>query len=298
MAKKHRGVVLVLALIVLLVLSILSVSFFIQNINEGSLAKRSVDSMRAFWLAEAGVAQAIKSNIPSSVSGYVLDTGHTYNAQVSRVGATDYYTVTSIGTVNLPSGGSVSRTITATVEVQYLSSSNFQHAIETTSDQIIQRGARVHINPSDPNDPNGPLVNSDFSFSQLFGISKEEMRSIADHVYSSSTLDTGNINNITWIDVASGTTLNITGTASGTGILIINGDVKFAGTFQFHGIIYVIGKLTATGTFDQYGSLLVESTAEFDPILAGATTINYDETSITDALSGMASDNAVVSWVE
>jgi len=192
----------------------------------------------------------------------------------------------------------VSRTITATVEVQYLSSSNFQHAIETTSDQIIQRGARVHINPSDPNDPNGPLVNSDFSFSQLFGISKEEMRSIADHVYSSSTLDTGNINNITWIDVASGTTLNITGTASGTGILIINGDVKFAGTFQFHGIIYVIGKLTATGTFDQYGSLLVESTAEFDPILAGATTINYDETSITDALSGMASDNAVVSWVE
>ncbi len=297
MVKNNRGIVLVFALLITLVLSVLSTSFYLQNINENKLARRSIDSMRAFWLAEAGVAQAIRTNIPVSVSGSLFDSNHIYNAVVTRVSGTDYYTVVSTGTVNLPSGGSVSRTITATVEVQYPSAANFPRAIETTSDQIVLKGA-AQINPSDPSDPHGPKVNSDFSFAQLFGMSKEEMRTIADHLYTSATFDRDNINGITWVDVDSGTTLNTTGNSIGSGILIVNGNIKFAGTFQFNGIIYVIGKLTATGTFDQYGSVLVESTAELDPLLTGTTRINYDESSISSALSGIASENSVVSWVE
>jgi len=298
MVKNNKGIVLVLALIVTLVLSILSVSFYMQNINESKLARRSIDSMRAFWLAEAGIAQATKNNTPSNASGYVADTNHTYNAFVTPVSGTNYYTVASTGTVTLPSGESLSRTITVTVEVQYLPASNFQRAIETTADAIITRGANVHIIPSDPEDPNGPRVNSDFSFSQLFGMSKEEMRAIADHLYTSSNFDPNNVNGITWVDVDSGSTLNVTGESTGSGILIVNGDVKFAGTVLFEGIIYVIGKLTATGTFDQYGSLLVESTLELDPVISGAATINYDADAITEALSGMISGNAPVSWTE
>lgn len=298
MAKKNRGVVLILALLVTLVLSTIMVSFYIQNINENKLARGSVDSMRAFWLAEAGVAQSIKTNVPAAISGFLLDSNHFYNVTVTPISGTNYYTVNSTGTVNLPSGETVIRTITATVEVQFLPASNFQHAIETTADQIIQRGANVHINPSDPNDPHGPKVDSDFSFSQLFGMSKEEMRSMADHLYTSSSLDTGNINNITWIDVDSGTTLNIAGNTIGTGILVINGNAKLTGTMQFSGIIYVIGKFTSTGTFDQFGSLLAESTPELDPELRGAATINYDETSISNAASNIVIGNSVVSWKE
>ncbi|MFA5310904.1 MAG: pilus assembly PilX N-terminal domain-containing protein [Candidatus Omnitrophota bacterium] len=298
MVKNNKGVVLALALIVTLVLSVLSVSFFIQAINENKLARRSVDSMRAFWLAEAGIAQVIRTSMPSSVSGQLLNPDHIYDARVSRVGATDYYTVTSTGTVNLPSGEVVSRTVIATVEVEYPSAENFPRAIETTADRIIIKGA-ARINPSDPNDPNGPKVSSDFSFSQLFGMSKEEMRSGANHLYTSSNFDRDNINGITWVDVDSGTTLNTNGNSTGSGILIVNGNIKFTGTFQFHGIIYVIGEFTATGTFDQYGSVLVESTAELDdPELTGTTRINYDETSISNVLSGIVSGNSIVSWKE
>lgn len=298
MAKNNRGVVLILALLVTLVLSIVSVSFYTQNINENKLARRSVDSMRAFWLAEAGIAKSVTTNIPAAVNGFLSDSNHSYSVSVTPVSGTNYYTVNSTGTVNLPSGESVSRTITTTVEVQYLAATNFQHAIETTADQIIQRGANVHINPSDPNDPHGPKVDSDFSFSQLFGMSKEEMRAMADHLYTSSNLDTGNINNITWIDVNSGSTLNIAGNTSGTGILVINGNAKLTGTMQFSGIIYIIGKFTSTGTFDQYGSLLAESTPELDPELRGAATVNYDEAAIANAASNIVTGNTVVSWKE
>ena len=259
--------------------------------------QRTSRPMRAFWLAEAGIAQAIKTNTPLDTGEQqLLNPNHTYNAGVIHVGA-NYYTVTSTGTVNLPSGESVIRTITATVEVQYPSVGNFSRAIETTADQIIVKG-NAEINPSDPNDPNGPKVNSDFSFAQLFGMSKEEMRASATHLYTSSNFNRDNINGITWVDVDSGTTLNTTGNSTGSGILIVNGNIKFAGTFQFHGIIYVIGKFTATGTFDQYGSVLVESTAELDPELTGTTRINYDGTSISNALSGITLGNSIVSWVE
>jgi len=76
--NRHKGFVFIFSLLVTLILSLLLTSFYVQNINEGNLAKRSADSTRAFWLAEAGAANAYV-NFPGGASGALGGANYTYN---------------------------------------------------------------------------------------------------------------------------------------------------------------------------------------------------------------------------
>ena len=53
-----RGVALILAYTVIMVLTILASAFLGRIISENDLSRRNISSSQAFWIAEAGLAQA------------------------------------------------------------------------------------------------------------------------------------------------------------------------------------------------------------------------------------------------
>lgn len=285
--NKSKGFVLIFALLVTLMFSLILVGFYLQNINESNLAKRFADSTRAFWLAEAGAASAYV-NFPAGSSGTLGGSGYVYNAVVTPISG-NYYTITSTGTVNRADGVTISRTITASVKTGITDATKFQYGIETTTD-LVTKGS-VSINPS------GSFKEfSTLDFSNLFGVTKVQMQAGATHSYTVSDFSAP-VDGITWVEVPSGDTLTVAGNLSGSGVLVINGNVHFSGTVDFNGIIYVIGTLTITGTVTTNGSVLAESSTTVDTTIKGNVEINHDSSQIATALTFVSSLNKqFVSW--
>jgi len=285
--NKHKGFMLVFSLLVTLIFSLLLVSFYAQNINENNLAKRFADSMRAFWLAEAGVANAFV-NFPGGSSSTLGGANYSYNAVVTPISGV-YYTITSMGTVTRPDGVIISRVVTASVKIGATDPTKFKYGIETTTN-LITKGS-VTINPS-----NSYKEFSTLDFNDLFGVTKVQMQAGATHSYTPATFGAP-VDGITWVQVPSGDTLTIAGNLAGSGVLVINGNTHFSGTVHFDGIIYVIGALTMTGTVTTNGSVLAESSTTVDTTIKGNVTINYDINEIANALNLVGSLNRqIVSW--
>ncbi|MGE5197464.1 MAG: PilX N-terminal domain-containing pilus assembly protein, partial [Deltaproteobacteria bacterium] len=95
-----RGVALVIGLMVILVLSILGSVIISRSISEARAARRYVESTQAFWLAEAGLNQALK-NLRDGSSASIYPTrlpagaDRGYSATIS--GASSPWTVTAYG---------------------------------------------------------------------------------------------------------------------------------------------------------------------------------------------------------
>lgn len=292
----NRSVVLVYSLLVTMVLSILLGSLYLSGINENLQANQYVNSMRAFWLAEAGIA-TVKANPGLNAVNGPLPLGssnYTYNVpspQVVPGTGNVYWIVNSTGTITLPSGSSVSRTLTATIKTAGADSSKFPYAIDTTAELEI-KGSAVTINGTPKQSDNT------INFTNMFGISKTTMKADATHLYTNSNFNAP-VDGITWVDVASGNTLSISGNLTGSGILVINGDVRISGTVYFDGIIYVIGKLTMTGNVTTNGSLVAESSAEADTTLSGSVNVSFNLTQVQNALTNVAFLNKqIVAWQE
>ncbi len=288
----NRGVVLVFSLLLTLILSSVLGALYLSVSSENQQANQNVNSTRAFWLAEAGIA-TIKANPGlSAVSGNLGGSNYTYNVPAPQVvpgTGNVYWIINSTGTVSLPGGSSVSRTLTATIKTAGADSSKFPYAIDTTAELEI-KGAAVTIN--------GTFKEEDttINFTNMFGISKTTMEASADHLYTNSNFSAP-VDGITWVNVASGGTLNISGSLTGSGILVINGNAKFSGTVVFNGIIYVIGTLTMTGNVTTSGSIIAESSAEADTTLTGSVTINFELSEIEDALTSVQFLNKqIVAW--
>jgi len=291
--NKKSGFVLIFSLLVTLILSLMLTAFYVQNINEGNLAKRFADSTRALWLAEAGLANTY-INFPSSASSTLGGANYAYATTVSP-STGNYYLVTSTGTVTRSDGSTLTRTIVATF--YYVPStvppSKFKYGIETTT-ELVTKGS-VDINPTGSSKEFSTL-----DFSDLFTITKAQMQAGATHTYTPDTFGAP-VDGITWVNVPVGDTLTIAGNLSGSGVLVINGNVHFSGTVDFEGIIYVIGELTMTGTVETSGSVLAESSTMVDTTIKGNVTINYDVSKITEALVEVAalkatSSKSIVSW--
>ncbi len=286
----NKGAVLVFGLAIILVLSVLSSSFYYKSINENNLNKRYTESIRAFGLAEAGLAEAVDHLPTFTTSGTIGNANYTYSTQAVLTG-TNLYTITSTGSVTMPSGGTVTRRITSNVKTGTANASNFPYAIETTTDLVI-KGA-VTINPADKKKEHSTL-----DFAALFGSTKSDMESNATHVYTSATFGAP-VDGITWVNVPAGFTLTVAGNLAGSGILIISGNVHFSGTVDFNGIIYVIGTLTMTGTVTINGSVLAESSTTVDTTIKGHVTLNWDQAQINTALDNVRLlTRDIVSWQE
>lgn len=299
-----RGITLIFGLLVVLVLSILSGSFFFKSINENNLVRRYVNSVRAFWAAEAGIAEAIGNLANSPTNGnlgdYRYETATAYRATIN---ASDYYDITSTGIADLPSGGDIRRTLNVVVKRGPVDAAKFQYGIAAANDLCFGGPGSCNKTPEDFLDPdicNGhpcwregdPTIN----FSDLFGYAQSDVENIATH-YDESNFPNA-VSGITWVDVTPGSTLMVTGNLTGEGVLIIDGDVQFGGDYTFNGVVYILGTLKARGTFDSYGSIIVASAAGIDTI-NGTPTLHWDQTEITQSLQ-LLSNNFVdiVSWRE
>jgi hypothetical protein len=288
----RKGIALISALFLVLVLSILLVGFFFKTMTETNLVSRYAGYTRAFWLAEAGVAEGIMA-LPNNTSGCVGDTNHCYSVATSQISSL-YYQIDSLGSVSLPSGGSVNRGVSAVVRTEEVDPTKFQFAIETTVELVIK--GSVDINPD-----GSAKEFSDLNFPDLFGHSKEDIRSYADNLYSDPDNNILPCSGITWIDLSPGEEFMITSNLwQGSGILVVAGDAQITGG-QFDGIIYVIGKLRIAGNPILNGSILAESDTEVvdDTTLTGNPTLNYDPTAISNAMDLLKFISPeIVSWRE
>jgi len=294
-----RGIALVFALLVVVVLSILTISFFAGSINEHNLVKRFVNSTRAFWLAEAGIAEG-KQDLPGSSSGInypfaYVETNDLYSTDLQY----KYYQIDSTGTSE-----SIPRRLSAIVRTKRSNADKFPYAIQTTV-KLVMKG-NVDIDPPNedtngiPEPGEGWRQNSVLNFADLFTCSKEDLKSYATHIYTSIDASTP-MSGLTWVEPQSGS-LNIAGNYTGSGIMIIRGNVHISGTIDFSGIIYVIGDLTITGTVATSGSVLAETDVLLDPDtqLKGTVDLTYDRAAIENALPNIppAASSALVSWHE
>lgn len=326
-----RGVALVLAFIVILVLGLLLGSVFLKTMNENNLAKRYVNSTRALWVAEAGVAQAVRNILGISGSGNLDSGGYVWISAFWRtIGTNDYYNIVSTGTVSLPSGDNVQRQISAVARTPAVDANRFPFSLVSSGDLCFGGNCKgdptkyVHPQPLLPNPPVDPALypqetvcpggscwnekNTELNFLNLFGYQSSEIKSLADHVYTKATFPGSGISGVTWVDVPVGEKLSLTGgsgsgydSPDGTGILIVNGDVEMAaGNYLFRGIIYVIGKFAARGTFDGYGSVVVQARTEIEEsTINGTPDFWHSKYDIEQALRCLAANSAyIVSWKE
>lgn len=287
-----KGIALVFSLLLVLVFSILLIAFFFKTMTECNLSNRHVALTRAFWLAEAGIAEGIVA-LPNNTYGCIGDTDHCYSVSTSQISSL-YYQIDSTGSVDLPSGAIVSRTLSAVAMTQEVDPSKFKFAIETTVDLIIK--GSVDINPD-----GSAKEFSDLNFPDLFGHSKEDIRSYADNLYSDPDNNILPCTGITWVDVSEGEEFMITSsTWQGSGILVVAGDAQITGGL-FDGIIYVIGELRISGNPIINGSILAESDTEVvvDTTLTGNPTLNYDPDAISNAMDLLKFISPeIVSWRE
>ncbi len=302
----RRGIALVFGLLVLVVLSILSSASFIKTMNENNQVRRHINSMRAFWVAEAGVAEA-KSHLPTAYTNGNLG-DYSYQATASyraTINTSDYYDIASVGIVPLSTGGDIRRTINAVVKTGSIDDSKFPYAITAANELCF--GGNCNKSPENYLDPDicdGHACWKDedttINFTDLFGVEQNAVKNMAiqDGSYYTDANFPSSTSGITWVDVASGSTLTVAGNLTGSGLLIINGNVHFSGNYDFRGIVYVLGTLTATGTFDSWGGIIVASTAGVDNI-NGNPTLHWDKEEIRKALIPLSLDSAqIVSWKE
>lgn len=297
-----RGIALVFALLVVVVLSILTSSFFVGSINESNLVKRFVNSTRAFWLAEAGIAEG-KHDLPGSSSGINYPFAYVTTDDLHWAGPQyRYYQIESTGTSE-----SITRTLSAIVKTEYLNpnADNFPYAIQTTVNLVMKGNVGIEPPNEDtngiPEPGEGWRQNSLLNFANLFTCSKEDLKSHATHLYTSIDASTP-MSGITWVEPTSGS-LNIAGNYSGSGLMVIQGNAHISGTIDFSGIIYVIGDLTITGTVATSGSVLAETDILLDPNteLKGTVDLTYDLAAIEAALAEVSEVNinpTLVSWRE
>jgi len=289
MSRKRKAAALITTVIIAVILAMLGIVFTIRSIQEKNLAERYINSVRAFWLAEAGVAEGLKNLSASSVNsclGCPQANSCCYQAVIQLTG-TDYQ-IDSSGSVTLPSGAIITKGVSVVVRTQ---PPELEYAIETTG-ELILTGNAYTINGT-------TNEGATIDFSGLFGESKEDIELRANNHYDDELVSP--VDGITWVDVSPESELGVAGELQGSGILIISGDVHFSGSFVFSGIVYIAGKLRMSGTPVINGSIFAESETDIDTTIAGHVTIGYDPIAINNALgyapeTTSSGPSEIISW--
>ncbi len=304
-----RGIALVLGLLVLLVLTILLSAFIVKTVNENNLVKRHISSIRAFWTAEAGLAEAKRRLSEGSFNEFFGDYRYeitsSYPSTRAVINNSNYYDVASKGIVPLVEGGAVERKIEAVIKTGPIDDSKFPYAIDAANDLCFggncKKPAEDYLDPDICNSHAcWNEKNAALNFMDLFGYEQSVVKNLAiqNNTYYTEANFPTTVNGVTWVDVAPGSTLTIGTADTGGGLMIVNGNLHVGGGYQFRGIIYVLGTLEARGTFDAFGSIVVASTVGVDSI-NGTPVFHWDINEIHNALTLLSLSNTrIVSWKE
>lgn len=294
MKKNNKGFVLITAYMAVTVLVIFTVAFSARSIGEKIAADKEKDAIQALWLAEAGLDRAI-AELPNTPLSGSLGTGLVYSTGTAALTSSRYLINSTGGVPGLNTGdpNNTIRKISAVVEMPLSPASPG----DITS--VITANGNVEVKGS--TEVNGDVEeNMAFSFEDVFGVSREAMKSGATHYYIDPANNITPVDRVTWVDINSAADMGITETGwSGSGILIVDGDLTITGG-HFSGIIWVIGALRVSGNPIIDGTVFVESGAEFETTLTGNPTVSYDSDAISNAFGFIPSASApyIVSWKE
>ena len=143
----------------------------------------------------------------------------------------------------------------------------------------------------------GSFENPDEYFEAIFGVTKDEMRGRAQsppNRYYDYAISNNIVENITWVDGAPDQSQVTSNTWAGSGIWVVNGNLKITGG-TFEGILWVTGSLEiAAGNPVINGAVFVESTMTVG--ILGNLTLTHDTDAITEAFG--TGGVVVISWKE
>jgi len=330
-----RGVALIFTFFVVIVLSILLVGFFLKSVNENRMVIRHINSMQAFWVAEAGIAQAIADlptqHYPSPLTQTLGTPPNKFNYSVtsnwisSRI---DPITGDTINIYQLDARGSVTNT-DITRDIQTFVSftpptiGGFNSAIEVKNTLKILGAAIISGGPKPPywtdaenhEDLTFAKDKSSFNFQQRFDIAPEEVKAYArskGHYFEdpnpslpqyaiTNPLADNMADAIYWVKITdSKKQLQIpkTGWQGNNVILIVEGNCDVEGG-TFSGILWVMGELKIAGNTDINGAVLSEDTTDITSV-TGKPDLYYDPVAISKAggLMGDLGTRAIVAWRE
>ena len=283
---------LVAVYMVVVVLVIIATAFAARSIGEKRAADKERDSIQALWLAEAGVDRAI-AELPNTPLPGTLGTG-TYYTQTTALGSGKYL-INSTGGVPLITASSNNAICKISAVVQQplnpANPGNVTSAITANGDVVLKGAAKVNGTVDD---------NTVFNFTDIFGMSKDDLKSRATHHYADPPSNVTPVDHITWVDTNLATEMSITTNGwTGDGILVVNGDLKITGG-TFSGIIWVIGTLRVSGNPVINGAMYVESGATIDTVLTGTPVVNYDSSAVNAAFGFLPSNLPphILSWKE
>lgn len=311
-----RGIALIVAFMVIVVLTIFSLAIFVRSMSERFIAQRYAESMKAFWLAEAGVNHGLSElkadyNASSGSCKWETNLGSgRYCVDLSDKDVNGRRTLTAHGYIPSTTPARAERKISVLVESSGSNPSNpelIEYALDTTGELKIGGSADIHP-------PNSSHESSSLDFEEVFGMTEEQVKTLAEeaaasgngYVYADPPTNQQPVNGITWVELTGSNKYVISSTWSGSGLLIVNGNgmnlaLEIAGDWTFTGMIWVIGKVKISGNAQITGALFAESTAGIESDVTGNSTLSFDSATVSSAFSlleGGSTGLNVLSWRE
>lgn len=309
-----RGIALIITFMVVAALTIFGTAVISRSVSERFIVQRKAESTQAFWLAEAGVAQALLQlkNSFDNLSGIAAtDLGSGQYSVDTIVVEGANRRVIAHGYVPSQASFRTQRTITVLVESSGGSSPSdpnlLQYAIDTTGD--IKIGGSADIRP-----PSSSHQGSSLDFEEVFGMTQDQVKALAQqaqangtgHLYTDPPANQQPVSGITWVELAGSNKYSISSNWNGSGLLVVNGNgmnlaLEISGDWTFTGMIWVIGKIKISGNPQITGAIFAESMAGIESDVTGNPTIGFDSAAVSSAFSllgGGTGGITVLSWRE
>jgi hypothetical protein len=253
------------------------------------------DTAKAFYLAEAGIQYArfqlsqdwtdhsSKINVPLGEGEYDM-TIYEVDTDGDSIMDPDKLGVRATGKrTAINNGNEFTRTVEVILKLDaggFPGIPEVEAAIEADGDVTVGGNAEL--------DPSEPVTFSDFTFEDIFGMTKETLKDIVintagddDSVtYYNGAFSNEAADGVTWV-TATGPQITMN-SWTGSGVLIIEGDMKITGG-SFNGLLWVVGTLTVSGNPVINGGIFVESDFTTDTTVTGTARINKDNDSVAAA---------------
>jgi len=265
MLIRNRGIALVSILIVIIVMLVLGTVTLSRSVSERCLIKRTNDSLQAFWLAEAGINQALlnlRNNFDiTQVSPVALGPGG-FSATISYVSENSRL-IEASGFIPFTPPYTGQRNIKATM-IRSQPANFYDNAIYTASDITIQ-GSSYNIEGNvryggditDTANIHDGVAIKDASINPLALLSFQQLRDISisqGNYHDAEHLD-GPFPDSFWYDETAGIphvvflegSFDLSGKTKVGGFYVVGGEVIYDATIS--GNVAVDGAIYSRGTF-------------------------------------------------